>query len=85
MSTTSNGTIGAIIGLAFGLAEYLVVTRIIGRAIAVEAAKGPDLSGIDQFERRMRPIKGALLAAAFVAMPTIGYFVGNTFGPQATP
>ena len=80
MAATSNGTTGAIIGLVFGLVEYLLVARIIGRAMAAEAGRGVDLSGVDQVGKRMRPIKVALLLAAFVAMPTIGYVVGNNFG-----
>ncbi len=77
----SGGTIGALVGLGFGLAEYIVVTRMIGRAIAIEAKQGGELPGIDLFERRMRPIKAAMLAGAFVVMPAVGYFVGDTFGP----
>jgi hypothetical protein len=77
----SGGTIGALAGLGFGLAEYVVVTRMIGRAIAAETAQGGDLAGIGNFERRMRPIKAAMLAGAFVVMPAVGYVVGDAFGP----
>ena len=77
----SGGTIGALAGLGFGLAEYVVVTRMIGRAIAMEAKKGGEFAGVELFERRMRPIKAVMLAGAFVVMPAVGYVVGDTFGP----
>ncbi len=81
----SGGTIGAMAGLAFGLGEYVLVTRMIGRAIAAEASLGGDLPGADGLARRMRPVKIALLIASFIVMPFVGYLAGNALGPQVAP
>ena len=80
MSGLGAGATGALAGLAFGFAEYVVVTRMIGRALAAQPAPAPDLSGIDAFEKKMKPIKLTLLGSAFIAMPAIGYVAGVTLG-----
>lgn len=78
MSTgASNATIGAVAGLAFGLAEYVLVLRMIGRALAWEAKQEGEMPGLASIERRMRTVRFALMGFAFLVMPALGYAVGR--------
>jgi hypothetical protein len=73
---------GALAGLALGLAEYVIVLRMIGGALTREAKLGGELMGLDFVRRRMRGIKFALLGSGFVVLPALGFVLGSTLGPE---
>jgi hypothetical protein len=60
--------------------EYVIVLRLIGRAVAIEAAQGGEMEGVALVTRRMRQVRVALLGCAFVLLPAVGFALGSTFG-----
>jgi hypothetical protein len=83
MTFSNAGLAGALIGLGFGLIEYVLALRIIGRMLSREAGAGqPEQAGVDRVQSLMRPIRYALLAAAFIVYPAVGYIVGAPFASE---
>jgi hypothetical protein len=80
MITTNAALFGALSGLTLGLLEYVIVLRLIGRAVAIEAAQGGEMEGVALVTRRMRQVRVALLGCAFVLLPAVGFALGSTFG-----
>jgi len=80
MITTNAALFGALAGLTLGLVEYVIVLRLIGRAVAIEAAQGGEMEGVALVTRRMRQVRVALLGCAFVLLPAVGFALGSTFG-----
>jgi len=83
MTLSNAGLAGALIGLGFGLVEYVLALRIIGRMLSREAgAERPEQAGVERVQALMRPIRYALLAAAFIVYPAVGYIVGAPFASE---
>ena len=82
MQVTHAAIKGALAGLALGAAEYVIVLRLIGRALSREAGQGGDLAGLEMVRRRLRKIRLALLGSGFVILPALGFFLGSTLGPE---
>jgi hypothetical protein len=83
MTFSNAGLAGALIGLMFGLIEYVLALRIIGRMLSREAGvERPEQAGVDRVQALMRPIRYALLAAAFIVYPVVGYLVGAPFASE---
>ena len=80
MITTNAALFGALSGLTLGLLEYVIVLRLIGRAVAIEAAQGGEMEGVALVTKRMRQVRVALLGCAFVLLPAVGFALGSTFG-----
>ncbi len=74
MSTAA--TTGALIGLVVGGFHYVVTLAVMGKVATREVASGEELPGLQLVERRLRPIKLALLAASFLIFPLVGYVAG---------
>ena len=71
---------GALVGLAIGWLKYMLALGMIGAAVGREAKRAPD--GVDYagFGARMRPVKRALLVAAFGVLPAVGGIAGWALG-----
>jgi hypothetical protein len=83
MTLSNAGLAGALIGLGFGLIEYVLALRIIGRMLSREASvERPEQAGVDRVQALLRPIRYALLAAAFIVYPVVGYIVGAPFASE---
>ena len=71
------GLIGALIGFVVGLIEYRLVTGVV-----VGALRRTDSSQTqaekDDYERRIRLLKAAVLVVSVGGLPIVGYFVGRT-------
>ena len=71
------GLIGALIGLVVGLIEYRLVTGVV-----VGALRRTDSSTTqaekDDYERRIRLLKAAVLVVSVGGLPIVGYLVGRT-------
>lgn len=72
------GLVGALLGLCLGVAEYVIVLRMIGVAVGREARRDPANVDLEGFAARMRPIRIALLVGAFAVLPAVGYVAGRT-------
>jgi len=84
MSLPATGIIGALIGLAFGLFQFALTQRIIGRMLRRAAhVEQPGPEAVAKVERLMTPIRYALLAAALIAYPLVGYVVGAPYATQS--
>ena len=70
------GLIGALIGFVVGLIEYRLVTGLV-----VGALRRTDSSTTqaekDDYERRIRLLKAAVLVVSVGGLPIVGYFVGR--------
>ncbi|MDF2115259.1 hypothetical protein PY365_06745 [Roseiarcaceae bacterium H3SJ34-1] len=83
LAVSNAGLAGALIGLMFGLVEYVLALRIIGRMLSREAGAGqPEQAGVDRVQALLRPIRYALLSAAFIVYPAVGYLVGAPFASE---
>jgi hypothetical protein len=72
------GAEGAVLGLICGMGEYVVVMRMLARAMMRQSEV---YDGAHQLlARRMQMIKWALLASAFVILPAAGFAVGQAYG-----
>ena len=71
------GLIGALIGFVVGLIEYRLVTGVV-----VGALRRTDSSQTqaekDDYERRIRLLKAAVLVVSVGGLPIVGYFVRRT-------
>ncbi len=84
LDLSTAGLVGALIGLAFGLFQFALTQRIIGRMLRHTARlEQPEPEAIARVERLMTPIRYALLAAAFLAYPLVGYVVGAPYATQS--
>ena len=82
MQVSSAAIHGALAGLVLGSAEYVIVLRLIARALSREAGQGGELTGLDGVRRRLRNIRLALLGSGFVVLPALGFLLGSTLGPE---
>jgi hypothetical protein len=82
MQVTHAAIRGALAGLALGAAEYVIVLRLIGRALSREAGQGGSPDGIEAVRRRLQKIRYALLGSGFVVLPALGFLLGSTLGPE---
>ena len=83
LAASNAGLAGALAGLAFGLIEYVLALRIIARMLAREVrAEQPAQQAVERVEALLRPIRYALLAAAFIIYPAVGYVVGAPFASE---
>jgi len=71
------GMIGALIGFVVGLIEYRLVTGLV-----VGALRRTDSSTTqaekDDYERRIRLLKAAVLVVSVGGLPIVGYLIGRT-------
>lgn len=71
------GLIGALIGFVVGLIEYRLVTGLV-----VGALRRTDSSQTqaekDDYERRIRLLKAAVLVVSVGGLPIVGYLIGRT-------
>jgi hypothetical protein len=71
------GLIGALIGFVVGLIEYRLV-----RGVVVGALRRTDRSKTqaekDDYERRIRLLKAAVLVVSVGGLPIVGYLIGRT-------
>jgi hypothetical protein len=71
------GLIGALIGFVVGLIEYRLVTGLV-----VGALRRTDSSTTqaekDDYERRIRLLKAAVLVVSVGGLPIVGYLIGRT-------
>lgn len=71
------GLIGALIGFVVGLIEYRLVTGVV-----VGALRRTDSSQTraekDDYERRIRLLKAAVLVFSVGFLPIVGYVIGRT-------
>jgi hypothetical protein len=69
---------GAVAGLVLGLAEYVIVLRVMARTMAHAGTEA--MSGEGAAAARLGALKIALLACSFLVLPGIGYLAGSAFG-----
>jgi|GEM_PF-2304431 hypothetical protein len=74
----SAATTGALAGLIFGLGEYIVVMRMMARALVRGVDSADDAH--DLLARRVMKMKWALMCSAFVILPAVGFTVGQAYG-----
>ncbi|RXT55178.1 hypothetical protein B6S44_11245 [Bosea sp. Tri-44] len=71
------GLIGALIGFVVGLIEYRLVMGVV-----VGALRRTDSSQTqaekDDYERRIRLLKAAVLVVSVGGLPIVGYLIGRT-------
>ena len=71
------GLIGALMGFVVGLIEYRLVTGIV-----VASLRRTDSSETqaekDDYERRIRLLKAAVLVVSVGGLPIVGYLIGRT-------
>jgi hypothetical protein len=75
----SPGLIGGLVGLAFGMADWLIFTLVV--APKLEAA---ERKGAWKGRRRatsLPVLKAAFLLSCFVAFPIVGYVAGQLILP----
>lgn len=74
----STGTMGALIGLGCGLAEYILVVRMMARVMGGQKDDVAD-GAHEALERRVVKMKWALMCGAFVILPAVGFAVGQAY------
>ena len=75
----SSGLIGGLVGLAFGVADWLIFMFLIKPKL-----EQTERTGAWQGRGRwtsLAAFKGAFLLFCFVVLPTVGYVIGRLFGP----
>ena len=73
----SPGLIGALIGLVVGLVEYRIVSAlVIGALRRTDPSKTREER--DDYERRIRWVKAALVVMMIGVTPVLGYVIGQT-------
>jgi hypothetical protein len=78
MDLSNPGVIGALAGLMLGFVDYMIIMRVIERALSREAAAEPvTQEARAHVGRRLRFIKPAIMFGSFVLFPVAGYFVGK--------
>ena len=71
------GLIGAAVGLGLGWIDYRVVSGVVvGRLRKLDRSQTPQEK--DEFERRIRILRGVLFVLTIGAFPVIGYLLGVT-------
>ncbi|WP_129156984.1 hypothetical protein [Bosea sp. Tri-44] len=77
MTAGQAGLIGALIGFVVGLIEYRLVMGVV-----VGALRRTDSSQTqaekDDYERRIRLLKAAVLVVSVGGLPIVGYLIGRT-------
>jgi hypothetical protein len=73
----SPGLIGALIGLVVGLVEYRIVSAlVIGGLRRTDQSKTQ--AERDDYERRIRWVRAALVVLMIGVTPVLGYVIGQT-------
>ena len=73
----SLGLIGALIGLVVGLVEYRIVSAlVIGALRRTDQSKTREER--DDYERRIRWVRAALVVLMIGVTPVLGYVIGQT-------
>ncbi len=71
------GVIGALIGFGLGLLEYRIVSAlVIGGLRRTDQSKTREER--DDYERRIRWVRVALVALMIGVTPVLGYVIGQT-------
>ncbi|MHB2169233.1 hypothetical protein [Alsobacter sp. R-9] len=71
------GLVGAAVGLGLGWIDYRVVSGVVvGRLRKLDRSQTPQEK--DEFERRIRILRGVLFVLTIGAFPVIGYLLGVT-------
>ena len=71
------GLIGALIGFVVGLIEYRLVTGVVVGALhRTDSSKTQ--AEKDDYERRIRLLKAAVLVVSVGGLPIVGYLIGRT-------
>ena len=84
ISNLDSAALGALIGLLFGLANYVLIMRLIGRQLSYELAQSDGAVMDDAFLRRLRPVRRIVMIGAFGILPLVGYWAGRMFGSQVS-
>jgi len=71
------GLIGAVIGFVIGLIEYRLVTGVVVGALRrTDSSRTP--AEKEDYERRIRLLKAAVLVVSVGGLPIVGYVIGRT-------
>jgi hypothetical protein len=71
------GLIGALIGFVVGLIEYRLVTGIVVASLR-RTDNSQTQAEKDDYERRIRLLKAAVLVVSVGGLPIVGYLIGRT-------
>lgn len=70
------GLIGALIGFVVGLIEYRLVTGVVVAALRRTDSSQTEAEK-DDYERRIRLLKAAVLVVSVGGLPIVGYLIGR--------
>lgn len=73
----SAGLIGALIGLVLGIVEYRIVSAVVIGALR-RTERSTTQAERDDYERRIRLLKAALVVLMIGGTPVLGYVIGRT-------
>jgi hypothetical protein len=73
----SAGLIGALIGLVLGIVEYRVVSAVVIGALR-RTDRSTTQAERDDYARRIRLLKAALVVLMIGGTPVLGYVIGRT-------
>jgi hypothetical protein len=82
MSLSNPGLVGAVGGLAVGLAQYVIATNVVRRVITREIEEGGDMPGMGALALRFRSMRRVLAGVSFLALPMLGFALGTTLGVE---
>ena len=76
----SMGLIGGLVGLAFGVADWMIFVVLVAPKLEQAERKGA-WRGRGRMNS-LRVLRAAFLFLCFVVMPIIGYVAGRLIGPN---
>ena len=83
MDYSNPGLMGAVIGGAIGLLDYVIImafmSRVLNRDVNDPDAGQPTEEGRAKVRQSLRYIKPAVMFGSFVIFPVAGYFAGRQF------
>jgi len=71
------GPLGAVIGFALGLLEYRLISAVVIGALR-RTDRSTTIAEKDDYERRIRILRWALMAMTIGLMPVLGFVIGRT-------
>ena len=71
------GPLGALIGLGLGLLEYRLMSAVVIGALR-RTDRSETQAEKDDYERRIRLLKAAVLVVSVGGLPIVGYLIGRT-------